>query len=88
MSNDSQRLCKNMEIQINRTANTVLMARPRDFGCNIETGFDNEFQIKPTLGPVELKKYAVICLECIRDKKQRKCPMYDGGNIFLQRKKT
>jgi len=47
-----------MEIKINRTADTVLMVRPRDFGYNIETGIDNEFQIKPALGPVELKKNA------------------------------
>lgn len=47
-----------MEIQINRTADTVLMVRPRDFGYNIETGIDNEFQRKPAMGPVEQMKNA------------------------------
>jgi len=47
-----------MEIKINRTTDTVLMVRPRDFGYNLETGVDNEFQIKPALEPVELKKNA------------------------------
>jgi hypothetical protein len=47
-----------MEIKITRTTDTILMVRPRDFGYNIETGIDNEFQIKSALGPVELKKNA------------------------------
>jgi len=47
-----------MEIKIARTADTVLMVRPRDFGYNIETGFDNEFQKKPAIGQEELKKKA------------------------------
>lgn len=33
-----------MEIEILRTADTVLMVRPLDFGYNEETGRDNEFQ--------------------------------------------
>ena len=35
-----------MDIKITRTADTVLMVRPRDFGYNEETGMDNEFQKK------------------------------------------
>ncbi len=47
-----------MEIKITRTADTVLMVRPRDFGYNNETGFDNEFQKKPNIEPDILKKNA------------------------------
>ncbi|MCF6248186.1 MAG: arginine deiminase-related protein [Desulfobacula sp.] len=36
-----------MEIKITRTADTILMVRPIDFGYNEETGIDNEFQNKP-----------------------------------------
>jgi hypothetical protein len=47
-----------MEIKITRTADTVLMVRPRDFGYNIETGIDNEFQKKPAIDPENLQKKA------------------------------
>ncbi|MCP4023867.1 MAG: hypothetical protein GY729_18630, partial [Desulfobacteraceae bacterium] len=36
-----------MKIEFTRTADTVLMVRPMDFGYNDETGLDNEFQNKP-----------------------------------------
>jgi len=36
-----------MDIEITRTADTILMVRPMDFGYNEETGTDNEFQNKP-----------------------------------------
>jgi len=38
-----------MGIKITRTADTILMVRPKDFGYNEETGHDNEFQNKPDL---------------------------------------
>lgn len=47
-----------MEIKITRTADTVLMVRPRDFGYNEETGVDNEFQHKPHLSPGIINKRA------------------------------
>ena len=61
-----------MEIKINRTADTVLMVRPRDFGYNIETGVDNEFQIKLALGPVELKKNANVEFQAMVDGLRKK----------------
>lgn len=41
-----------MDITITRTADTILMVRPKDFGYNEETGRDNEFQSKPSM-PLE-----------------------------------
>jgi hypothetical protein len=48
----------NMEIKITRTADTVLMVRPRDFGYNEETGIDNEFQNRPDADQKEINKRA------------------------------
>lgn len=47
-----------MEIKITRTADTILMVRPKDFGYNEETGVDNEFQHKPALSPELINKRA------------------------------
>ncbi|NOX34625.1 MAG: hypothetical protein GXP56_12995 [Deltaproteobacteria bacterium] len=47
-----------MEIKITRTADTILMVRPRDFGYNEETGVDNEFQNKPDMSPELINKKA------------------------------
>ncbi|MCD4678650.1 MAG: hypothetical protein K8S18_22085 [Desulfobacula sp.] len=47
-----------MEINITRTADTILMIRPRDFGYNEETGVDNEFQNKPDMTPQLINKKA------------------------------
>ena len=47
-----------MEIKITRTADTVLMVRPKDFGYNEETGVDNEFQSKPDMAPELINKKA------------------------------
>ncbi|MCK5164734.1 MAG: hypothetical protein KAJ25_11560 [Desulfobacula sp.] len=47
-----------MEINITRTADTILMVRPRDFGYNEETGVDNEFQNKPDMTPQLINKKA------------------------------
>lgn len=47
-----------MEIKITRTADTVLMVRPMDFGYNIETGIDNEFQKNPAMDSKILQKKA------------------------------
>ena len=44
-----------MEIKITRTADTILMVRPRDFGYNEETGLDNEFQNRPEDGQQNLE---------------------------------
>lgn len=47
-----------MDITITRTADTVLMVRPRDFGYNEETGIDNEFQHLPDLEPEWINRKA------------------------------
>ncbi len=47
-----------MDIKITRTADTVLMVRPRDFGYNEETGIDNEFQNRPDMDQNEINKRA------------------------------
>ncbi len=47
-----------MDIPITRTADTVLMVRPRDFGYNEETGVDNEFQHRPDLDPEWINRKA------------------------------
>lgn len=47
-----------MDIKITRTADTILMVRPRDFGYNEETGVDNEFQHKPDMEPGFINKKA------------------------------
>ncbi|WP_299983782.1 citrulline utilization hydrolase CtlX [Desulfobacula sp.] len=47
-----------MEIKITRTADTILMVRPKDFGYNKETGVDNEFQNKPDMTPELINKKA------------------------------
>jgi len=49
-----------MEIKITRTADTVLMVRPRDFGYNEETGMDNEFQKKIDQNRENIKKNAEL----------------------------
>ena len=47
-----------MEIKITRTADTILMVRPGNFGYNVETGIDNEFQNKPDISPELINKKA------------------------------
>ncbi|MCK4767973.1 MAG: hypothetical protein KAS28_06235 [Desulfobacula sp.] len=47
-----------MEIKITRTADTILMVRPGDFGYNVETGIDNKFQNKPDMSPELINKKA------------------------------
>ncbi len=47
-----------MEIKITRTTDTILMVRPGDFGYNVETGIDNEFQNKPDMTPELINKKA------------------------------
>ena len=47
-----------MEIKITRTTDTILMVRPGDFGYNVETGIDNEFQNKPDMSPELINKKA------------------------------
>lgn len=45
-------------LDVSRTANTILMVRPYDFGFNEETGLDNEFQTQPTESEAEINKKA------------------------------
>ena len=41
-----------------RTADAVVMVRPRDFGFNEETGIDNEFQSRPAASAAEIHRRA------------------------------
>lgn len=47
-------------LDVPRTADTILMVRPYDFGFNEETGIDNEFQQKLLESEVEINKKANI----------------------------
>ncbi len=47
-----------MEVKITRTADTILMVRPKDFGFNEETGGDNEFQNKLDMDPEAVNRTA------------------------------
>ena len=55
-------------MKITRTANTVLMVRPYDFGFNEETGVDNEFQKRPELSPTEINRRAGVEFQEMVDK--------------------
>lgn len=56
-----------MDIKITRTADTILMVRPKDFGYNEETGRDNEFQNKPQMVPEEINRKANIEFQAMVD---------------------
>ncbi len=56
-----------MDIKITRTADTILMVRPRDFGYNEETGLDNEFAHKPDMTPKLINKKANIEFQAMVD---------------------
>ncbi|HKJ99518.1 MAG TPA: arginine deiminase-related protein, partial [Desulfotignum sp.] len=45
-------------LDVSRTTDTVLMVRPYDFGFNVETGLDNEFQKRPADSEQKINKKA------------------------------
>ena len=47
-------------IHIARTADAVVMVRPRDFGFNEETALDNEFQTRPQAADSEINRQANV----------------------------
>ncbi|MBU1344474.1 MAG: hypothetical protein KKE44_17630 [Proteobacteria bacterium] len=61
-----------MDIKITRTADTILMVRPRDFGYNEETGIDNEFQNKPDMDIALINQKANLEFQAMVDGLRKK----------------
>jgi hypothetical protein len=65
-------------MKITRTANTILMVRPFDFGFNEQTGVDNEFQRRVDMSGEEINRRAGVEFQNMVDTLQGK-----GVNVLV-----